>query len=68
MKTRFNKVLSGIAGVLMMLCIMGGILLMMCESSDWNTQLTTMLCGFGLFLLGAIPGIVISARGERVHG
>lgn len=52
----------------LMLCIVCGILLMMCESDDWNIQKWTLLGGFGLFLLGALPCFAISVLGERKHG
>ena len=58
------RVLSG----MLLLCIACGILLMMCESEDWNTQLWTLCGGFGLFLIGAIPSIIISTRRGRFNG
>lgn len=51
----------------LVLCIFCGILLMMCESEDWNTQKWTLLGGFGLFLLGAIPCFAISLLGGSTH-
>ena len=67
MKRGFNKFISAVAAILMMLCIVGGILLMMCENTDWDMQRASLLGGFGLFLLGAVPALIISRRGERTH-
>lgn len=50
------------------LCIICGILLMMCESEDWNTQKWTLLGGFGLFILGALPMVYISQREGDANG
>ena len=67
MKRGFNKFISALFAILMMLCIMGGILLMMCECADWSKQLTSLLGGFCLFLLGTVPALIVSRRGERTH-
>jgi len=47
---------------LMIMCIFSGIVLMMCECADWKKQETVLLIGFGLFLIGTLPGIIISRR------
>lgn len=62
MKAReiFEKVL----GALMMICVIGGLLLMMCESADWNTQKLTLFGGAALFIIGIVPGVIIARRGE----
>lgn len=54
-----------VLAVIMMLCIITGIILMMCESEDWNTQRVTLLGGFALFLVGIAPGIIISLKERR---
>ena len=59
-----TRVLAG----LLFLCIVCGIILLMCESEDWNTQRLTLLGGFGLFMIGAIPSLIISSKGRRFHG
>lgn len=59
-----------VLAVMMMLCIICGIILMMCESEDWHTQRVTLLGGFALFLVGIAPGIIISLKERRreLHG
>ena len=58
-----------VVAVLMMACIICGLILMMCESDDWNTQKLTLFGGLGLFLLGVLPGIIVSLRDwGREHG
>lgn len=53
----------------MFVCIISGIILMMCESEDWNTQRLTLFGGFSLFLVGILPGLIISLReGRRERG
>ena len=54
-----------VLAVLMMLCIICGIILMMCESEDWNTQRLTLFGGLALFLIGMTPGAVIALRDWR---
>ena len=54
-----------VLAVIMMLCIITGIILMMCESEDWNTQKWTQLGGFGLFLIGVAPGVIVALNERR---
>lgn len=68
MRRRIVKTLQAIAAGLMMLCIFCGILLMMCESADSHTQMGTLFGGFVLFILGAIPALLIAAFGRSTHG
>ena len=56
-----KKFLAG----LMMACIICGLILMMCESDDWNTQRLTLFGGLILFLLGMTPGLIVSLRDWR---
>ena len=51
--------------VFMMICVFSGIILMMCESPDWETQRMTLLGGFGLFLLGLAPAAIIAALNTK---
>lgn len=57
-----RDVCKRLLAVLMMACIICGLILMMCESNDWNTQRLTLFGGLGLFLLGMAPGVIISLR------
>lgn len=52
--------LERLLAVAMMICVISGIILMLCESDDWNTQRTSLFFGFGLFILGILPGAIIS--------
>ena len=54
-----------VIAVIMMLCIISGIILMMCESEDWNTQRMTLIGGFCLFLIGIAPGVIVALRERR---
>ena len=54
-----------VLAVIMMLCIITGIILMMCESDDWATQRLTLFGGFTLFLVGIAPGAIIALRDRR---
>lgn len=64
-----RKVLEKVLAVIMMLCIVCGLILMLCESEDMHTQLHTLFGGLALFLIGVLPGIFISAREWiRDHG
>ena len=70
MKRAIITVCERLIAVIMIVCVMSGVILMMCESPDWETQRMTLFGGFGLFCLGAIPGAIISAintRKERVN-
>ena len=60
-----RKVLEKVLAVIMMLCIVCGLILMLCESEDMHTQMHTLFGGLALFLIGVIPGVFISAR-ERM--
>ena len=59
------EVLERLIAVLMIVCVVSGIILMMCESNDTHTQYMTLFGGFGLFIMGALPGIIISAIETR---
>lgn len=65
---RTREVLQKVFAGFMIVCIIAGIILMMCESEDWHTQIKTLLSGFGLFLVGAVPSVIISIREGRFHG
>ena len=66
---RAREIGEKVLAVLMMLCIICGLILMMCESDDWNTQRLTLFGGLGLFMVGMAPGIIISLRDwGRDHG
>lgn len=54
-----------VLAVIMMLCIITGIILMMCESDDWTTQRFTLFGGFALFLVGIAPGVIIAMNERR---
>lgn len=59
--------LERLLAALMMICIASGIILMMCESENAQTQYKTLFIGFGLFLIGVVPGMIIGWR-ERENG
>lgn len=66
---RAKEILEKVIAAFMMLCIVCGIILMLCESEDMHTQLKTLFGGLCLFLIGVLPGIFISAREWiRDHG
>lgn len=60
MKRAIVTWLERLLAVAMMICVISGIILMLCESDDWNTQRTSLFFGFGLFILGILPGAIIS--------
>lgn len=62
---KLKEIGEKVFAVLMMLCIVCGIILMMCESEDWNTQRLTLFGGFALFLIGVAPGAIIAFRERR---
>ena len=69
MRGRLREIAERITAVFMFVCIISGIILMMCESEDWNTQRLTLFGGFSLFLVGILPGVIISLReGRRERG
>ena len=51
-----------ILAVLMAVCVICGLILMMCESEDWNTQRLTLFSGAALFFIGTLPGVIVSLR------
>lgn len=58
-----------ILGAILMLCVICGIILMMCECEDMQTQVRTLLGGLALFLIGILPGLFMSAKEWiREHG
>lgn len=65
MKTIVLLWLERLIAVIMMVCIASGIILMMCESDDTRTQIATLFGGFSLFVLGTLPGVIISAIERR---
>ena len=65
MKTTIKTVLKGLMALTMFICVISGVILMMCESPDWETQRMTLLSGFGLFILGVLPGAIMSAMETR---
>lgn len=72
MRARVVNWFERLITVIMIICVMSGVILMMCESPDWETQRMTLFGGFGLFCLGVIPGVIISAintrKEKRVNG
>lgn len=56
MKKIVERTFDAIVGLLMFGCIFGGIILMMCETPDWERQVSTIVLGFVLFCIGTIPG------------
>lgn len=66
---RAKEIGEKVIAVIMMLCIVCGIILMLCESEDMHMQIRTLFGGLCLFLIGILPGIFISAREwVREHG
>lgn len=57
-----------ILAVLMAACIIFGLILMMCESADWNTQKLTLFGGAALFIIGIVPGVIISMKRGETFG
>ena len=68
MKDRVSKALQAVFVGFLIICVFVGLVLMMCESADWNTQCSTLFGGLALFLIGTIPGILISVRYGGKHG
>lgn len=69
MRRKLREIAERITAVFMFVCIISGIILMMCESEDWNAQRLTLFGGFSLFLVGILPGVIISLReGRRERG
>lgn len=72
MKRAIVTLCKGLIAVLMMFCVVSGVILMMCECPDWKTQRMTLFSGFGLFILGILPGAIISVistrKENRVNG
>lgn len=68
MRRKLREIAERITAVFMFVCIISGIILMMCESEDWVTQQRTLFGGMALFIIGAAPGLIVSImnRGERV--
>lgn len=65
MRTRVVNWFERLIAVIMMVCIVSGIILMMCESEDSRTQIATLFGGFSLFVLGTLPGLLIAAIERR---
>lgn len=65
MKISVLNWLERLIAVIMMVCITSGIILMMCESDNTQMQYTSLFGGFGLFVLGTLPGVIISAIERR---
>jgi len=65
MKRAIKEVMERLMVVMMMICVISGIILMMCESPDWETQRMTLFGGFGLFILGLAPAAIIAAINTR---
>lgn len=72
MKRAIVTLLEGLIAVVMILCVLSGIILMMCETDDPQAQYTSMIFGFGLFIMGVLPGAIISAittwKEKRANG
>lgn len=61
-KEGIKKIFKTTGTLLLFHAAIGGIVLMMCESTDMTTQYITSAIGAVLFLIGAIPAIVITRR------
>ena len=66
MKKIARRILETMAALFMCGCAFAGLILMMCESTDFHTQITTLLTGFVLFCVGVIPGIAISLMARSI--
>lgn len=49
-----RKVVRDIAVLIGMLLVVGGLVVCMCETPDWDKQVLNMVCGLGSMVLGAI--------------
>ena len=67
-KLLIENIIKGLIAVIIVVCILGGIILMMLESSDPITQTRTTIIGAVLFIVGIAPGALISAITTRKEG
>lgn len=61
-----RRVISGIAGLTSMLLVLSGLIICMCDTTDLDKQLSTMLMGAGIMVVGAVIGIL--AKGVSRDG
>jgi hypothetical protein len=53
-----RKIISGITGLMCMLLVLFGLITCMCETPDLDKQLTTLLMGVSIMLVGAGFGFI----------
>lgn len=53
-----RKVISSITGLMCMFLVLFGFIICMCETADFSKQLTTMLMGLTIILVGAGFGFI----------
>lgn len=61
-----RKVISGITGLTSFLLVFAGLIICMCDTADLDKQLSTMLMGAGIMVVGAVIGIL--AKGVSRDG
>ena len=57
-----KEIAQRIVALLMFACVMGGLILMMCECEDMKKQTMVLFGGLGLFLLGVLPRLFIAGK------
>jgi len=63
----FKEIVQGIVALLMIVCVFAGLFLMLCECEDMKKQVMVLFIGFGLFLLGVTPGLIVGLKEWRVN-
>ena len=53
-----RKAISGITGLMCMLLVLFGLIICMCETPDWDKQLSMMLTGAGIMVVGVVFGFI----------
>ena len=53
-----RKVISSITGLTSMFLVLFGFITCMCETADFSKQLTTMLMGLTIILVGVVFGFI----------
>ena len=65
MRKKISKIAQTTVAALMLMCVITGIILMMCEVPATENQTAVTLMGLVLFCIGTIPGACISLLASR---
>lgn len=62
-----RNVISGITGLASMLLCFFGLIICSCDAPDWERQVTIMMMGISLLVVGALFGVISAevANGNR---